>query len=125
MIIQAYRLLRKLKKAQMSLDGIVGIDEDEMTATTIHQMGQKYKEISLKRYQDSLVSTLEYLKEQGCIAYERTSYIQVTYSGWYYFSATLVDTFRGLILNVIIPIVVSVIAAVVTTLLMSSTGLTP
>lgn len=118
MTIHAWRLLRKLKKAQIHIDGQVGIDAERMYATTVHISGKPFKEVRLKRYSDSLDATLDYLHQQNCIKFHEKELIQVTYTGWYLFSSALLDMFRGLILNIIIPIVVSVAAAIVTTLLM-------
>ena len=118
MTIHAWKLLRKLKKAQICLDGQIGIDADEMKAVTIHDCRQKHKVVSLKGYAGSLESTLDFLKEQGCICFDDLHCFQVTYTGWYLFSATLFDVLRGIVVNILIPAVVSIIAAIITTMLM-------
>lgn len=120
MTIQAWWLLRKLKKAQIHLDGQVGIDPERMAAVTVADSSGPRRKVSIRGYANCLSATLYYLQEQHCVEFEDPDVVRVTYAGWYLFSATLTDTLRGLILNVIIPVVVSVIAAIVTTKLMNS-----
>lgn len=120
MTIHAWWFLRKLKKAQIHLDGQVGIDPERLTAVTVHRVGDPYKEINIKSYADCLDATFDYLQEQGCLDFEDQELVKVTYAGWHLFSATLAGTFRGIVLDVIIPVVVSVIAAAITTKLMNS-----
>ena len=120
MTIQAWWLLRKLKKAQMHLDGQVGIDEEHMTAVTIAALSATRKRVSIKGYANCLNATLCYLQDQNCIEFEAPEVVKVTYAGWHLLSATLAETMRSVVLNVIIPVIVSVIAAVITTKLMNS-----
>lgn len=120
MTIQAWWLLLKLKKAQIHLNGQVGIDQERMTAVTVADSSGPRRNVSIRGYANSLSPTLYYLLDQKCIEFEDPEIVRVTYAGWYLFSATLADTLRGLILNVIIPVVVSVIAAIITTKLMNA-----
>ena len=120
MTIQAWWLLRKLKKAQIHLDGQVGIDPERMKAVTIHCACDPFKEVSIKGYASSLNATIYYLREQGCIDFEDPELIKVTYAGWHVFRATLTGTARSIVLNVIVPVIVSVITAIITTKLIKS-----
>ena len=120
MTIQAWWLLRKLKKAQIHLDGQVGIDPDRMIAVTIRASGERRKKVKIRGYRNSLNATLYYLQEKHCVEFDDPEFVKVTYSGWYLLSATLAETIRGIVLNVIIPVIVSVIAAIITTRLMNS-----
>ena len=118
MTIQAWGLLKKLKKAQLCLDGYIGIDTDKMKVITIHEYGQKHKSVSVKKYEKSWESTLRFLREQGYIRYDNVHCMQVTYVGWYFGSATALEITKLVLLNVVLPVVVSVIAAIITTKLM-------
>ena len=120
MTLQAWWLLRKLKKAQMHLDGQVGIDEEQMAAVTVAALSAPRKSVSIRGYANCLNATLRYLQDQKCIEFEDPEFIKVTYAGWHLLSATLAGTIRGVVLNVMIPVIVSVIAAIITTRLMSS-----
>lgn len=120
MTIQAWWLLRKLKKAQMYLDGQVGIDVEQMAAVTVTDICVPRKRVSIRGYANCLNATLCYLKDQNCIEFEDPEVVKVTYAGWHLLSATLAGTIRGVVLNVIIPVIVSVIAAIITTKLMNS-----
>lgn len=115
MTIQAWWLLRKLKKAQIHLDGYTGIDDDAMAVVTIHSAGTPAKSVSVKWYKNSLESTLTYLEEQKCIERDHVGNIQVTYSGWHILSATAVEITKIVLLNVILPIVVSLITTIIAT----------
>lgn len=70
MTVQAFRLLRKLKKSQMNLNELVYIDYDAMTASTIHESGKPFEKVNLKAYRTSLDSTLRYLFERKYIDYD-------------------------------------------------------
>ena len=119
MTIQALWLLRKLKKAQMHLDGCVGIDTDEMKAITVHISGQTFKSVSIKFYKNSLDATLDYLAAGGFIRFQDRGLLQVTYPGWHILSMTVVEVTKIILLNVLLPVIVSVIAAIITTRAMS------
>ena len=119
MTIQAWWLLRKLKRAQIYLDGYVGVDEDSLKVITIHDSGQKPKVVSVKWYKNSLESTLAYLEDQKCIERDHCGTIQVTYSGWHILSATAVEITKIVLLNVILPIAVSIITTIIATKIMT------
>ena len=104
----------------MHLDRQIGIDTDTMKAITVHDISEKWRQVSIKGYKHSLDATLNYLQDLGYISVAECGLIEVTYSGWHVFSATVMEVMRGLILNVLIPITVSVIAAVATTILMQT-----
>lgn len=115
MTIRAFRLLRKLKKAQNKPDESVYIDLDAMTAVMFHDAGQSFKEIKLKAFRTSLDSTLRYLQEQKYIEYtEAFSAVQVLHSGWY-LGETMLSNFFGFLFNsVAVPIAVSLATTLIT-----------
>ena len=115
MTIQAWWLLRKLKKAQRHLDGYIGIIGDSMRVVAIHDASQNVKSVSVKRYKNSLEATMRYLEDQGYIKSDQSGIVQVTYIGWHILSATAVEVTKIVLLNVVLPIVASVIAAIITT----------
>lgn len=123
MTIQAWWLLRKLKRAQTCPDGEIFIDTDKMIALTVcpAERIQDQKQVKLKGYRYSLNATIGYLESLNYISISADSLAKVTYSGWYALSATVAGTLKTILLNVLIPIAVSVIAAVITTILMTNT----
>lgn len=118
MTIQAWWLLRKLKKAQINLDGYAGIDEEQMKAVTVRDAEAPGKSVSVKLYQNSLESTLIYLEDLKFIKRDNLGTIQVTYSGWHVLSTTAVEITKIILLNVVLPIAVSIITAIIATKMM-------
>lgn len=86
-----------------------------MHVVAIHNSNQSVKSVSIKGYKNSLEATLQYLEDQGYIKSIGEEIVQVTYTGWHLLSATAVEVTKIVLLNVVLPIVVSAIAAIITT----------
>lgn len=115
MIIQAFQLLRKLKKAQIELDEFVYIDHDALTASTVHESGKPCKVVKLKAYRTSLDSTLRYLQNQEYInCDDDCTVVQVMYSGWHFVNAMISDFIKFMINSIAVPIGVSIATTLVT-----------
>lgn len=123
MTVQAFRLLRKLKKSQMNLNELVYIDYDAMTASTIHESGKPFEKVNLKAYRTSLDSTLRYLFERKYIDYDGDhSVVQVLHSGWH-LGQTMLSNFLGFLFkSVFVPIVVSLLTTLITLWITSLLG---
>lgn len=116
MTFKSVQLLKKLKTAQMYADSEIMIDFDDMTAGTIHVEGDAYQEVSLRGFESSIISTLDHLVGKGYICYDRvTGWAQVTHAGWNATSMTVREAVQFTIRDVIVPIIVAVVAAVITT----------
>lgn len=118
MTIQARKLLKYLKKAQAKPDGTIYIDFDEMTASEVHHQGEPFAEISLMKYSHSINSVLQYLKDNGYIDYSSLGHAKVLHAGWHLKQTDFASFPKFLFKSVLVPIVVSVIAAAVTTLVL-------
>ena len=116
MTFKAAKLLRRLKKAQMYQDEHLVINFDEMTAKTIRSQGGDFQEVSLRGFETSLFSTLDYLESKDYISYAYPSgEAVVSHTGWHATEATVRDAVRFTVKDVIIPIIVAVIASIITT----------
>lgn len=114
-------LLRKLKRAQKTPDRDVFINRDTLTAITCGNIHSEKKTVKLKRYKHLLQPILYSLEGKGYIAIrlitETEAYIHVEYAGWCALNTTVRSAIRLTVKDIIVPIVVSVIAAIATTLL--------
>lgn len=116
MTIQSMLLLRKLKKAQISETEDVYIDFDKLTASTVHDSGAPYQEVSLSQYASSLSSVLNYLQSEGMIQISGPfdEYIKVCHLGWHSWQRRLTRLGKFLASSIVIPIAVSAVTTLIT-----------
>lgn len=113
MIFSAEKLLRKLKKAQITEDGQIYIDFDALTVSTVHGVNEPCKCIKLKKFRGSIHSVLAHLKDLGFVEYDDFGQAKVTYRGWTALSADIQEAVKFTVRDVIIPIIVSVITSII------------
>ena len=115
MTFRAAILLRQLKQAQMREDNRLVIDFDGLTAKTLTDRKEAHQEISLRRFETSLFSTLDYLKGKGFIDYEFYSgEAFVNHAGWHATEATIRTAANFAFRDVIVPIIVAALTAYIT-----------
>ena len=115
MTFKAAKLLSLLKQAQMYSDAHLVIDFENMTAKTIHPLGGDFQEVSLRGFNTSLLSTLDYLEQKGYIAYDYPSgEAVVKHEGWHATEATIRRAADFTFRDVIVPIIVAAITAFIT-----------
>lgn len=119
MTIRAARLLRKLKRAQIYQDSQVFIDDDNMTVGALHDESRPYRDVSLKGYENSLYSTLDYLQNLGYVEYDDIGIAKVTHAGWSATTTTLKSAIQFTAKDIVVPIIVAVISAAITTIALS------
>lgn len=120
MTFSAAILLRQLKQAQMREDNHLIIDFDGLTAKTFTGRKEVYQEISLKRFENSLLSTLDYLKGKGFIEYDFYSgEAFVNHSGWHATESTIRAAANFTFRDVIVPIIVAAVTAYITAKLLA------
>lgn len=113
MTIRAMVLLKKLKKAQINPDRQVYIDFEKMEIETVRDAKQSYKTVSIKKFCNSVFSTLDYLSGLGYIDYDNFNGAKVTHLGWHAFGATVQDAVKFTVRDVIVPIIVTIITTIV------------
>lgn len=115
MTFQTAKLLRKLKKAQVCEDWCVQINFDTMTVATHNQGPYNTVVVDLSEFKTSIHSLLSELKKADYIHLGDFGYVSVTHTGWHAFGATVADAVKFTVRDVIVPVFVAVIAAVITT----------
>ena len=120
MTFKSVKLLRLLKKAQICEDNTLVIDFGGMRAWTlaINPDSQPVKEVNLKKFSGSIVSTLDHLMKLEYIDYDYHSGLaHVTHSGWNATSATFKAAIQFSVRDVIVPIIVTIAATILIDLL--------
>lgn len=115
MTFQSARLLRLLKTAQICEDYTIAINFERMEAWTIFYdlPSHPIKKVDLKNYSDSIIATLDYLKNLDYIDYDYpTGQIHVTHLGWNATSATLKSAAQFTVRDIIIPLAVTIAATI-------------
>lgn len=118
MTIQSAILLKKLKTAQSCEDNTVAIDFQALKAWTIPSGDQRQslKQVNLKWYDGSLVSTLDHLQKLEYLEYNyHMGQAHVTHSGWNAITGTVHTAINFTVKDVLVPVLVSVLTAVITT----------
>lgn len=117
MTLQARRLLKHLRKAQMHEDGQIYIDFEELTVTGVHCKGQSYNSVNLKNFKNSIHSILQYLKDLGYVAYDDFGQAKVLHPGWNWMQIQLSRFINFLFTSVFVPIFVSVVTSIIVTVI--------
>lgn len=113
MTFKSAKLLRLLKTAQMYADSEIMIDFDEMTAGSIHAKGDTYQEVSLRGFDNSIISTLDYLAKKEYIYYDQiTGLAKVTHAGWNATTMTVREAIRFTVRDILVPILVTIAATI-------------
>ena len=113
MTIQALWLLKLLKKAQINPQNEIGIDLEDLTVVTVHDVTQKHVTVKLNWYKNSLDPTLSYLEGQGYIRYGEVI-SQVLYPGWHIVQTALCSLASFLVKSIAVPIGVSLATTLIT-----------
>lgn len=113
MTFQSYRLLRKLKKAQVFENGQVIINRNALTASSSRDKREPHVTVDLSKYQHSLNSVLAYLESEGMVLLnpQHPAYVKLTHAGWYW-QQTVTAKIGKFLLNSIA--VVSVLTTLIT-----------
>ena len=122
MTFRSARLLSLLKTAQICEDYTIAIDFERMEAWTVFYdlPSHPIRKVDLKGYKDSIIATLDHLKNLDYIDYDYpTGQIHVTHLGWNAIKATVGSAINFTVKDILVPIAVSVLTAVVTTALLS------
>lgn len=110
---QAHSVLRKLRKAQITENGEVFINFDDMTACTCHAGNEPCVTVDLSEYRDSLESILGYLAEQGYLRKLHIDYYSVLHPGFHVAQARLSALCSFLAQSVLTPIIVTILTTLV------------
>ena len=114
MTFKSALLLSRLKTAQMYPDKNIMIDFDYMTAGSDRTIGESFQEVSLRGYEKSIYSTLDYLQKLGYIEYNfETGLAYVTHAGWNATSMTVKSAVQFTVRDVIVPIIVAIATTIV------------
>ena len=116
MTIQAFWMLHRLKRVQMTEDGSVILNRDDLTMTTLHEVTAPFRRESLARSKDSFDSILEYLERMGAIEITGplNREIMVTHDGWHMWQTALSKAISFLLRSIATPIAVSILTTVLT-----------
>lgn len=115
MTIQALILLFKLKRAQISEGGTVYFDNENLFLCTVQEDNSPVTKVSIRKYERSFYSTVEYLTQQGLVKVETPFYIYgVTHKGWCIWQTLLSKIAWFLFSSIFVPIFVAAITTLVT-----------
>lgn len=117
MTLKSIHLLRLLKKAQREEDNLLAIDFDAMLAWSPDSAESTAKKVRLNRFRGCIFSTLDYLHDQECLTYDYPSgQAHISHLGWNITKVSFQQAIRFTVKDVIVPIIVAVAAAILTSL---------
>ena len=114
MTFQAYTLLIKLKKVQITESGSIWFDDDnKKMITVIETKNAKRVSVDFSKKWHTLPSTLSYLQSCGLLKKYNTDHCRLTHSGYYY-TQTLISSLISFLIK---SIGVSIATSILTTLI--------
>lgn len=120
MTFKSIKLLKLLKEAQVCEDNTIMIDFETLKAWTVASgtYTGPIKEVKLNKFNGSIFSTLDYLKDLEYIDYDYcTGQAHVTHTGWNGTSATFKSAIQFTVRDIIVPLIVTITATVIIELL--------
>lgn len=114
MTFQAYTLLIKLKKVQVTESGSIWFDDDnKKMMTVIETQNAKKVSVDFSKKWHTLPSTLSYLQSCGFLEKYHADYCSLTHSSYYY-TQTLISSLISFLIK---SIGVSIATSILTTLI--------
>jgi hypothetical protein len=115
MTVDAKRVLRGLKSAQIRQDELLLLDFDRYTASTLVESGHPCGTYDFSKYKTSIIAILEYLEDNGMLSSrdETGQLYQVTHAGWNARRISWENFVLGAFKSVALPCIVAFLTALI------------